>query len=101
SGAFGAISPGELITIYGQALSDDLLVASPDSSGIFPFFLGNTRILIDGKPSALIYTSPTQVAVMVPYSCCSAKQNVLISVQNANGEVGRIQLPTGQASPAI
>jgi uncharacterized protein (TIGR03437 family) len=62
------ISPGEILAIYGSNLGPAGLVsAAPNSDGRFDRIVSGTRVLFDGVPGAIWYTSAGQVAVIAPY----------------------------------
>ena len=81
SGAFGVISPGELITIKGANLG-------PTTATSFSVAAGNTvsntlagvQVLFDTIPGTPLYVSPTQINVIVPYEIAGrASTNVVVS----------------------
>jgi uncharacterized protein (TIGR03437 family) len=64
----GAVSPGEIVTIFGSALGPSSLVGSHvNAGGALDPMIGATRVLFDGFPAAMIYTSSQQVSAIVPY----------------------------------
>ncbi len=68
--AGGALSPGEIFVLYGTGLGPANLTTlqlTPDGTAITSS-LGNTRVLFDGIPSPMIYSSATQVSAIVPYA---------------------------------
>jgi uncharacterized protein (TIGR03437 family) len=66
--AAGGVSPGEMVTIFGTGLGDNSACNfQVNSAMLISRTLCGTRVLFDGMPAALIYTSPTQVSVMAPY----------------------------------
>jgi uncharacterized protein (TIGR03437 family) len=68
SNASGAISPGEILVIYGANLGPSALIsATPNSDGRYERILSNTRVLFDGVPAAVLYASASQLAVIAPY----------------------------------
>lgn len=69
----GGIAPGEIITIFGEGLGPTALTTAmlePDGLSVSKSLAG-TRILFDGMPSPIVYTSRTQVSAIVPYSVAS------------------------------
>jgi uncharacterized protein (TIGR03437 family) len=63
-----AISPGELISIFGTNLGPASGAGlTLDSNGLVATSLGDTQVLFDGIPAPLIYTSATQVNAVVPF----------------------------------
>jgi trimeric autotransporter adhesin len=67
----GSISPGEIITIYGPAGPYETAGLTVGASGKVVTSLAGATVLFDGKPGPLIYASPTQLNVMVPYEIAS------------------------------
>jgi trimeric autotransporter adhesin len=71
SGAFGAIAPGELITIKGTALALDSAAGGVlfhvNAQGGVDSTLGGVRVLFSGIPGTPIYVSPGQINVIAPY----------------------------------
>lgn len=67
--AQGAVSPGEIVSIFGVNLGPKTGVAlqvTPDGQFITTT-LGGTQVLFDGTAAALTYVSATQVNAVVPY----------------------------------
>jgi uncharacterized protein (TIGR03437 family) len=59
------VAPGELLTLFGANLAAELQVASTIP---FPTTLGKVQVMINSLPVPIYYVSPTQLAVLVPYS---------------------------------
>ncbi len=64
--ATSPVAPGELIVIFGSGLGPATLTSAP--SGTLPTTLGGTTVLINGKPTPILYTSAAMVSALVPYS---------------------------------
>ena len=65
---FGPLSPGEIIVIFGLAIGPkDLVGPQLDGSGKVATLLAGTRVLFDGIPGPLVYTSANQIGAIVPY----------------------------------
>jgi uncharacterized protein (TIGR03437 family) len=63
------VAPGEIVTIFGTNLGPGPLVtAQVDASGNIATTLAGTRVLFDGVPAPILYTSATQVSVVVPFA---------------------------------
>ena len=89
--ATGAVAPGELVSIFGTGLGPaTLTVYNPNGAGL-PTFLpapappeGATQVqLTDGTSTwsaALVYTSATQVGVMIPFEVTGAAGPVTMTV---------------------
>ncbi len=74
-----AVSPGELVTIFGSNIGP----ASPagltlDGSGNLTTMIGGTQVLFDGIPAPMIYASSGQVNAVVPFEVSNATTQVQI-----------------------
>ena len=88
-------SPGTLMTVYGTNLS----VATATASGTpLPYTLGGVTATVNNMPAPLLYVSPTQINLQVPYSAGMGPSVLGI---NNNGAAGGFQLPLAASSPAI
>ena len=64
----GAISPGEMITLFGTDLGPSTAVtAQIDSSGKLATTLSGVQVLVNGFPAPIVNAINTQVSAMVPY----------------------------------
>jgi uncharacterized protein (TIGR03437 family) len=64
----GTISPGEIIAIHGYAVGPpQTTFFTLDPSGKIATNYNGTQVLFDGQPAPIIYASPSQVNVIVPY----------------------------------
>lgn len=95
------IAPGEFLVIYGQALGPaDLTTLALDGTGAVSTSLAGTRVLFDGTPGAMIYTSAGQVSVIAPYNL-AGKTSVSIQVEYQGTQTAALQFPVLPANPAI
>ncbi|MFO0368028.1 MAG: serine hydrolase [Acidobacteriota bacterium] len=62
----GPIAPGQIITIFGEMLGGEFTAARV-LNGRLTNELNGTRVLFDGRPAPLIYTSSRQVSAVVPF----------------------------------
>jgi uncharacterized protein (TIGR03437 family) len=67
--ATGAVSPGELVTIFGTAIGPTAAAgASTDpATGKLATTIGGVQVLFNGIAAPMIYASSTQVSAVVPY----------------------------------
>ena len=65
-----AISPGEIVTIFGNNLGPSTLTSAQlDSTGQkLSTSVAGTQVFFDTDPAPIVYTSAGQVSVIVPYS---------------------------------
>src|SRR6185369_1898927 len=91
------IAPGGLITIYGENLAD----LSGSSSGLpLPQQLNGAQVLLGNQPLPILYTSPKQLNVQVPYGVPSNTQYQL-TIQHGNSLSSPQSLVIAQAQPGI
>lgn len=97
----GAVSPGEILVIYGSRLGPAALTTlTLDAQGRVSTTLTGTRILFDGVAAPLIYTSPSQISAIVPYSV--AGKTSVQAVPEYNGVRGApITLSVVAAAPGL
>src|SRR5579871_146736 len=97
SGLTAPISPGSLVTIYGENLAD----AAGLSNGVpLPNQLNGTEVLSGNLLLPIIYAGPKQLNVQVPYG---VPVNTLyqLTVQHGNSLSVPQQLVVAQAEPGI
>ena len=64
----GAVSPGEIVTIFGSGFGPATLAAAQYADGRLPTSVGETRVLFDGTPAPMIYAAAGQVSAIAPYA---------------------------------
>lgn len=84
SGSSGAVSPGEIVTMFGQGIGPVAPFAMQDANndGFVDSTVGGYTVTIDTFPAPILYLSQNQVTVQVPYE---ASQGAGINVQITNG----------------
>jgi uncharacterized protein (TIGR03437 family) len=97
----GALSPGEIFTLYGSGIGPATALSGAfDASGMLTTTLGNTQVLFGNTPAPLYYVQSQQINAQVPYEVAgqtSAQVQVLY-----NGEtVMNVQVSLVAASPAL
>jgi len=99
----GAISAGEVITIFGTAMGPTTGVSFQlDSSGKVPTTVGGVQVLVGGYPAPVLFARNDQVSAIVPYEISSpfiANPNVVVKFlgQSSNG----ISLSQVASAPGI
>ena len=76
-----AVAPGEIVTLFGAALSP-------------------TGVLFDGAPAPILYAGPGQINLIAPFAFQN-KSTTELQVMQASQPVAQLQLPVVAASPAI
>ena len=67
--AVGAVAPGEIVVIGGNSLAvPETNLLQLTDTGFAATALAGTRVLFDGVAAPLLYTTPQQVSVFVPYA---------------------------------
>ena len=62
------VAPGQLITLFGDNLGlGDPVAAAPPANGSYPRSLAGITVTFNGTPAPLLYVSPAQVNVQVPF----------------------------------
>jgi len=97
----GSIAPGEMITIFGSNLGPAHLTPlyTVDATDISKSISG-TRVLFDGVPAPMIYTSAGQLAAIVPYSV-AGNSSVTAQVEYNLVKSDPIQVPVAATAPGI
>jgi uncharacterized protein (TIGR03437 family) len=67
--ATGAVSPGEVVTIFGTGIgpATAAYAAMDPATGKLATTIGGVEVLFNGTPAPMIYAGSTQVSVVVPY----------------------------------
>jgi uncharacterized protein (TIGR03437 family) len=77
-----AVSPGELVAIFGSYLGAGTPAGMQlDASGAVATSLAGTRVLFDGVPGPMAYASGNQVNALVPFGVSSASTAVQVEFQ--------------------
>jgi uncharacterized protein (TIGR03437 family) len=97
----GAISPGEIVVIFGDQLGPTTGVgAVPSSSGIFATMLANVQVTFNGYPAPLLYVSAGQANAIVPYELAGAS-SALVEVVFGQASSNSLTLPVALSAPGI
>jgi uncharacterized protein (TIGR03437 family) len=101
SNVAGAVSPGEIVTLYGANIGP----ASPagfqvNADGTYAKSLGGTRVLFDGVPAGLTYASAIQVNAVAPYGL-AGKSTTQVQVEYQGALSNAISVPVQAAHPGI
>jgi uncharacterized protein (TIGR03437 family) len=92
-----AVTPGELVTLYGENLAGELAVAAALP---FPDTLGDSvRVFVNGKAAALYYASPGQIAAVMPWALSGGVARIQVS---HNGVLSNaVTMRIGTTSPGV
>ena len=83
-------SPGGIVTLFGGKLGPREGVAFELEGGRVPTELAGTRVLVNGEPIPLLYSSDSQVNGIFPYSTPTPRADVRVEVDGEAGEAIRL-----------
>ena len=101
SGAPGAVSPGELISLFGTNLgpvTPGLLTLT--AQGSVGTTLSGVQVMFNGNPAPLIYVSATQINAVVPYEVSGLATTSVVVTFNGVAAAA-LQLNVVAAAPGI
>jgi len=97
----GAVSPGEIVTVFGANFGpSSLVLAQFDSSGRLPSSLDGTQILFDGTPAPVIYAAVNQTTVIVPFSV-AGRSSTMVTYSYGGVQSAPVPVPVSPAAPGI
>jgi uncharacterized protein (TIGR03437 family) len=89
----GAISPGEIVALYGVGLGPTQLVkAVPGSNGSYGTLVANTSVSFNGIAAPMIYSWATQVAAIVPYGITGNTAQVTVTYQGQTSAAATVSI---------
>ncbi len=92
-----SIAPGELLAIFGTHFAD---VAIP-ATGPFPLELGGVTVAFNEIPGPLLYTSPEQINIQVPYEIAGSSQVDLNLASADTNESDSLTFPVTERNPTV
>ena len=99
--AIGSISPGELVTLFGNGLGPQQgvqpQVVPPNP---YPTRMANVQATFDGTPAPLLWVQDAQISLVAPWSLTPG-QNTQVCVSYNNVNTNCLTLPVVQATPAV
>jgi uncharacterized protein (TIGR03437 family) len=99
SNQFGSIVPGEVVALYGSNIGAPSLISNTPTNGVFGTSVGGTSVIVNGALAPILYTSPSQVGFIVPFSITGGTAQ--ISVFNQNQASAPVTANVAAANPAI
>ena len=101
SNVSGPLAPGELITIRGLGVGPERTTLTLDSDGkVTTDIHSDTRVLINGNRAPIVYASPEQWNVIVPYEV-DGLASATLQVISGGVESKTWTLPVAPAAPAV
>jgi uncharacterized protein (TIGR03437 family) len=98
--ASNGVAPGQLLTLFGSGLGPASLQQFTVTNNLLPKELAGTRVLFDGVPAALIYTSAGQVSAIAPFGLLG-RVNTNVTVEFNRTVSAPLLIPVVAAQPAI
>jgi uncharacterized protein (TIGR03437 family) len=96
-----AVSPGEMVTVFGNGLGPATLAgAQLDANGTVSNLVSDTQILFDGTPAPIIYVQAGQTTVMVPYEVAGQASTQVVAVYQGQ-KSAPLTVPVGPSAPGI
>lgn len=96
----GAVSPGQIVTLFGDKLGGATLTTAAVQNNRLTTSLNATRVLFDGVPAPLVYTSSRQISAIVPYSV-SGRATTRITIEYQGAPSLPVDVPVVAATPAF
>ncbi len=97
----GAVSPGEIVTLYGAYIGPASAAGfQVNADGTYAKTLGGTRVLFDGVPAGIIYASAAQVNAVSPYGL-AGKSTTQVQVEYQGVLSNAISVPVQAAHPGL
>jgi uncharacterized protein (TIGR03437 family) len=100
----GAVSPGEIMTIFGNGIGPVMPTLGTSftvtASGTVPTTLANVTVTINNVPAPLIFVSQGQINAIVPYEV-AGQTSVPVVVTNNGTASAMFTVPVVATAPAI
>ena len=61
------VAPGSLLSLFGRELAGETVAATVGEDGLLPTTLAGISVLVGGLPAPLLYVSPEQINLQVPF----------------------------------
>lgn len=96
----GAISPGEIVTLFGTEIGPKIPYGSQVWDGVMMPNVAGARVWFGATAAPLIYVYPNQLAAVVPYNV-AGQAMVQVQVENLVARTPPFSLPVQAATPAL
>lgn len=89
----GAVSPGELATLFGAGIGPATAGAMQvDSNGFVGLSVNSTSVTIDGQSCPIIYVSQNQITVQVPYEVSQGTARAVVVTSGSTVATGTVDV---------
>jgi uncharacterized protein (TIGR03437 family) len=97
----GAVSPGEIITLFGTAIGPETPAGAQVSSpGFLDNALAGTRMTFDGIAAPMVYASSTQVSAIVPFEV-AGKSSTQVQLDYLGALSNAVTMPVAAVVPGV
>jgi uncharacterized protein (TIGR03437 family) len=97
----GAVSPGEIVTLFGTAIGPVMPIGAQVSSpGFLDNSLAGTKITFDGISAPLVYAASTQVSAIVPFGV-AGKSSTQLQLDYLGALSNAVSVPVVAAVPGL
>ena len=101
SNVAGAVSPGEIVTLYGTNIGPASAAGLQiNADGTYAKSLGGTQVLFDGVPAGVTYASAVQVNAVAPYGL-AASTTTQVQVEYQGVISNAVSVPVQAAHPGL
>jgi uncharacterized protein (TIGR03437 family) len=90
-----AVSPGMVVAVFGANLANTTDIATGNP---LPYSLDGVTAAVNGIAAPIVYVSPTQVNIQIPYEAGAGPAVLGI---NDNGQIAGFQFPISASAPGI
>jgi len=92
----GAVSPGELISLFGDHIgpATPAVMADADNNGFVDTSVGGVSVTIDSAPAPILYASENQISVQVPYEAGIGTNKAIVVTNGSTTATGAVTITT-------
>ena len=94
-----AVSPGEIVVLFGSGFGPATLTYGSYANGRLTASIGQTTVRFDGIAAPLIYASGTQIGAIVPYGINTTQ--TAVTVTSAAGSSLSFTMPVASSVPGL
>jgi uncharacterized protein (TIGR03437 family) len=97
----GAVSPGEILTVFGTAIGPATLTQSqPGANGRYPSTLSGTTFYFDDIAAPVLYVSTAQAAVVAPFGI-AGRAKTSVTVETGGRRSLPLALAVADSNPGV
>jgi uncharacterized protein (TIGR03437 family) len=97
--ASGSVSPGEIVTIFGNNIGPATPAPMTITNGFATTTLSGVSVTIDGKSAAMLYASQNQLSIQVPYEVAIGAGKAVVVTNGTN--TANSTVTTAATAPGI